>query len=189
MRVSSLEVGDVWPCIRERPRRRIHNMSYGDRAREAISPELRGLSVKECRTVVISGSLAFKPTYQLISRLTPSRLASDARGRVRTTRTGADTAQLPTRSSPASPSTHRRATCGGNVPSTPLAAKAFHETRVQQNDLVVFANHAGTWKVVAPVNGSKADIRRSGGFDTRIVTAPLEILTVVRRVGSPGCTY
>jgi hypothetical protein len=58
-----------------------------------------------------------------------------------------------------------------------------------KNDLVVFADHAGTWKVVAPVNGSKADIRRSGGFDTRIVTAPLESLAVVRRVGSPGYSY
>ena len=78
---------------------------------------------------------------------------------------------------------------GGKVSSTPLAAKIFHETRVQQNDLVVFADHAGTWKVVAPVNGSKADIRRSGGFDTRIVTASLESLTVVRCVGSPGYSY
>ena len=67
----------------------------------------------------------FKPTYQSISRLTPSRPASDAKERLRTTRPGADTAQLPTRSSPASPSTHRRATCGGNAPSTSLAAKAL----------------------------------------------------------------
>ena len=62
-------------------------------------------------------------------------------------------------------------------------------TRLQQNDLVRFANHAGTWKVVAPVNGSKADIRRSGGTDTRIVTAPLESVTVVQRAGSPGYIY
>jgi hypothetical protein len=45
------------------------------------------------------------------------------------------------------------------------------------------------WKVVAPVNGSKADIRRSEGFDTRIITAPLETLTVVQRAGSPGYSY
>ena len=151
-------------------------MSYGDPVREATSPELRRLSLKEPRTV--SGALAFKPTDQLISKLTPSRLAS--RECLRTT---------PIRSSPASSSTHRIAACGGKVPSKPLAAKAFHQARVQQNDLVVFANHAGTWKVVAPVNGSKADIRRSEGFDTRIVTVPLEILTVVRRVGSSGYTY
>ncbi|MGA7213369.1 MAG: hypothetical protein WBX20_04105 [Terrimicrobiaceae bacterium] len=61
--------------------------------------------------------------------------------------------------------------------------------RVQQNDLVAFAHHPGTWKVVAPVNGSKADIRRSGSSDIRIVTAPLESVTLVRRAGSPGYAY
>ena len=44
---------------------------------------------------------------------------------------------------------------------------------IAQNDLVVLAGRRGTWKVVAPVNGSKADIRRKEGFDTRIVTAPV----------------
>jgi hypothetical protein len=48
--------------------------------------------------------------------------------------------------------------------------------RAQQNDLVTFANQSGTWEVLAAVNGSKADIRRRGGFDTRVVTAPLESL-------------
>ncbi|MGA7394531.1 MAG: hypothetical protein WBL40_18215 [Terrimicrobiaceae bacterium] len=67
--------------------------------------------------------------------------------------------------------------------------QSSRKTRVQPNDIVLFANHAGTWKVVAAVNGSKADIRRSGGFDTRIVTARLESLTVVRRAGSPGYSY
>ena len=43
--------------------------------------------------------------------------------------------------------------------------------------------------VVAPVNGSKADIRRKEGFDTAIVTAPLESLTVIRRALSPGYGY
>ncbi|HEY5707009.1 MAG TPA: hypothetical protein VIS96_15715 [Terrimicrobiaceae bacterium] len=62
-------------------------------------------------------------------------------------------------------------------------------TRLQQNDLVTVAGHAGTWKVVAPVNGSKADIRRSGGFDIRIVTAPLHRVTVIRHAGSPGYFY
>jgi hypothetical protein len=61
--------------------------------------------------------------------------------------------------------------------------------RVEQNDLVAFASHAGTWKVVAPVNGSKADIRRSVGSDTRILTVPLESVTVVQCAGSPGYTY
>jgi hypothetical protein len=67
--------------------------------------------------------------------------------------------------------------------------KTFQETTVRQNDLVAFNNRAETWKVVAPFNGSKADIRRNGGFDTRIVTAPLERIIVVRHAGSPGYSY
>jgi hypothetical protein len=63
------------------------------------------------------------------------------------------------------------------------------ELHVALNDLVVLTNRAGTWTVVAPVNGCKADIRRSGSFDTRIVTVPLERLTVVRHAGSPGHSY
>jgi hypothetical protein len=76
----------------------------------------------------------------------------------------------------------------GKRPTPPLRRPSTR-TRVQQNDLVTFAGHAGTWKVVAPVNGSKADIRRSGGFDIRIVTAPLESITVVQHAGSPGYSY
>ena len=71
----------------------------------------------------------------------------------------------------------------------PFATSASHKIGVHLNDVVALANRAGTWTVVAPVNGSKADIRRSAGFDTRIVTAPLEKLTVVRRAGSPGYSY
>jgi hypothetical protein len=71
----------------------------------------------------------------------------------------------------------------------PFAARSSHKRGVYLNDVVALTNRAGTWTVVAPVNGSKADIRRSGGFDTRIVTAALEELTVVRRAGSPGCSY
>ena len=79
-----------------------------------------------------------------------------------------------------------RATPGGKGSSQPLAS---HKPRVQPNDIVEFDNQPGTWKVVAPVSGSKADVRRSGGFDTRIVTARLESLIVVRRAGSPGYSY
>ena len=67
--------------------------------------------------------------------------------------------------------------------------KNAHKIRVQPNDIVIFANQLGTWKVVAPVNGSKADIRRNGGFDTRIVTARLESLTLIRGAGSPEYSY
>jgi hypothetical protein len=166
-----------------------------DPARKATSPELRGFRVKESRGTVVSDSLPFRPTDQLTSRLSPSRLALDSKESLRVACPEAGTADLSsplwriTRSSPASPLTHRRAMSDGKVSSGPLMAKNFHQTRVQQNDLVVFANLAGIWRVVAPVNGSKADIRRIGGFDTRIVTAPVEILTVVRRAGSPGYSY
>jgi hypothetical protein len=60
---------------------------------------------------------------------------------------------------------------------------------IAQNDVVVLEGRRGTWKVVAPVNGTKADIRRRGSFDTRIVTAWVESLTVVQRAGSPGSGY
>ena len=62
-------------------------------------------------------------------------------------------------------------------------------TQVTQNDIVVLAGERGTWQVVVPVNGSKADIRRREGFDTRVVTAVLKNLTVVQFAGSPGCSY
>jgi hypothetical protein len=74
----------------------------------------------------------------------------------------------------------------GKGSSQPLAS---HKPKVQSNDIVEFDKQPGTWEVVAPVNGSKADVRRSGGFDTRIVTARLESLIVVRRAGSPGYSY
>jgi hypothetical protein len=74
----------------------------------------------------------------------------------------------------------------GKGSSQPLAS---HKPKVQSNDIVEFDNQPGTWEVVAPVNGSKADVRRSGGFDTRIVTARLESLIVVRRAESPGYSY
>jgi hypothetical protein len=142
--------------------------------------------VKQSQTVVISGSSAFEPTSQSRLRLSPSLLLSDAK-ELWLSRPEFHTA-LPwpswrmTRVSPASPSTSRRAALGGKG----LVVKG---SRVQQNDVVLFANRAGMWKVVAPVNGSKADIRRSEGFDTRIITAPLETLTVVQRAGSPGYSY
>jgi hypothetical protein len=62
-------------------------------------------------------------------------------------------------------------------------------SQVMQNDIVVLAGERGTWQVVAPVNGTKADIRRREGFDTRVVTAVLRNLTIVRCAGSPGCDY
>jgi hypothetical protein len=120
-------------------------------------------------------------------------LPSDARKFLRITRPEA--AQLncfhPTEDypQPSPPSIHRRTTSAEKISSAPLAVKTFQETTVRQNDLVAFNNRAETWKVVAPFNGSKADIRRNGGFDTRIVTAPLERIIVVRHAGSPGYSY
>jgi hypothetical protein len=60
---------------------------------------------------------------------------------------------------------------------------------VAQNDIVVLEGRGGTWQVIAPVNGTKADIRCKGSFDTRIVTALVENLTVVQRAGSPESSY
>ena len=71
---------------------------------------------------------------------------------------------------------------------SPLNGEPF-SPRVTQNDIVVLAGERGTWQVVAPVNGSKADIRRREGFDIRVITAALENLTVVRCAGSPESNY
>ena len=60
--------------------------------------------------------------------------------------------------------------------------------QLAQNDVVVVTGKQGTWKVVAPVNGTKADIRRRATFDTRIVTVLVKHLRVVRRAGSPEAT-
>jgi hypothetical protein len=60
-----------------------------------------------------------------------------------------------------------------------LHGESSESPRVTQNDIVVLAGERGTWQVVAPVNGRKADIRRREGFDIRVVTAVLENLTVV----------
>ena len=159
----------------------------------AICPELRGLSVKQFRTFESSGTLAFKPGCHLSSRLSPLHFLSDAKERLRTARLGGDT-------NPSVTAVPAGNTIFTGVALSPPEADAWWEghtpfrqktarPRIQHNDLVAFAGHAGTWKVVAPVNGSKADIRRSGGFDTRIVTAPLESVTIVQRAGSPGYMY
>ena len=91
------------------------------------------------------------------------------------------------RSSPAPPLTPRRAALGEKALGN--SHEATSTTVLRQNDLVVFASHAGIWRVVAPVNRSKADIRMNEGFDTRIVTAPLECISLVRRAGSPSYRY
>jgi hypothetical protein len=161
--------------------------------RLAISPELRGLSVKQFRTFESSGTLAFKPAFHLSSRLSPLHFLSDAKESARP-KAGTDRSAI---AIPASSTIFTGVALsppkGGvrweGTRPTPSRLTPAIRTRVQQNDLVAFASHAGTWKVVAPVNGSKADIRRSGGFDTRIVTASLENITVVQRAGSPGYIY
>ncbi|HEY5954328.1 MAG TPA: hypothetical protein VIT18_08180 [Terrimicrobiaceae bacterium] len=72
------------------------------------------------------------------------------------------------------------------MPASPDKVIPF---QVAQNDIVVLTGNQATWKVVAPVNGTKADIRRRATFDTRIVTVPVKNLRVIRRAGSPGCDY
>jgi hypothetical protein len=74
-------------------------------------------------------------------------------------------------------------------PDLPASPDKVIPFEVAQNDIVVLAGNQGTWKVVAPVNGTKADIRRRATFDTRIVTVPVKNLRVIRRAGSPGCDY
>jgi hypothetical protein len=147
------------------PGKRITNMNYGDRLRDTVIPEMQGMRKDAaCR--------------QFPGRRVSSRVIVDFKGK----------------SAVASPPKNPifpvplllRATPGGKGSSQPLAS---HKPRVQSNDIVEFDNQPGTWKVVAPVNGSKADVRRSEGFDTRIVTARLESLIVVRRAGSPGYSY
>jgi hypothetical protein len=76
------------------------------------------------------------------------------------------------------------------TPNSPfLNGETSTSRHLTQNDIVVLAGERGTWQVVAPVNGSKADIRRREGFDTRVVTAFLENLTIIRCANSPGCSY
>jgi hypothetical protein len=62
-------------------------------------------------------------------------------------------------------------------------------TLVHQNDIVVLAGKRGVWKVLTQVNGSRADLWRTDAPDTRVVTASLERVTVVRRAGSPEYEY
>lgn len=77
----------------------------------------------------------------------------------------------------------------GRPPELPASPDKVIPFQVTQNDIVVLAGNQGTWKVVARVNGTKADIRRRATFDTRIVTVPVKNLRVIRRAGSPGCDY
>ncbi len=70
-----------------------------------------------------------------------------------------------------------------------IPSESWRSPRVKQNDIVVVAGERGTWKVLAPVNGSKADIRRREGSDSRIVTTSIDNLRVIRCAGSPGYRY
>ena len=135
--------------------------------------------------------LPFKPPCSLTQ--TSFLLCFDIENFLRVTRSNLARGAWPpwdvTRFLPPSPSTHQTSTTGGERSSAPLRAKALHEEDVLQNDLVAFADHPGSWKVVAPVNGSKVDICRSEGFDMRIVTVPLRSITVPHRPTSPGYSY
>jgi hypothetical protein len=73
--------------------------------------------------------------------------------------------------------------------NSPSLDRESSSSQVMQNDIVILAGERGTWQVVALVKGSRADIRRREGFDTRVVTAVLQNLTVVRCAGSPESNY
>jgi hypothetical protein len=73
--------------------------------------------------------------------------------------------------------------------NSPSLDRESSSAQVTQNDIVILAGERGTWQVVALVKGSKADIRRKEGFDTRVVTAVLQNLTVVRCAGGPESNY
>ena len=152
-------------------------MKISERLRDTGGPEIRGLDKHGCRALVIPLSLN-SPSP---SKLSPFVFAWNKDLPSGSTRAARIT-RLPRRST-------RRATCGEKESSQAGVMKNAHNTRVQPNDIVVFADHVGMWKVIAPVNGSKADIRRNEGFDTRIVTARLESLTLIRGAGSPEYSY
>ena len=162
-------------------------MNIGERFHDAMVPESRELNAKGCRALAIShlSGLSFSEPPRLSQ--VGKRMSSSATDLKSLSRL----LLRPTRESlsPQLASSMRREATSGKASSQPAANKSLRKPKVQPNDIVVFANHAGTWKVVAAVNGSKADIRRSRGFDTRIVTTGLESLTVVRRAGSPGYSY
>lgn len=74
--------------------------------------------------------------------------------------------------------------------SSPFAAwRILDIAKGDAQGYCLLAGRYGTWQVVAPVNGSKADIRRRDGFDTRVITALLKNLTVVRCADSPESSY
>ena len=149
-------------------------MKISERLRDTGGPEIRGLDKHGCRALVIPLSLN-SPSP---SKLSPFVYAWNNNLPLSAPRTAR--VAKPPRSA-------RIATCDGS--SQAAVMKNAHKTRAQPNDIVIFANQLGTWKVVASVNGSKADIRRNGGFDTRIITARLESLTLIRGAGSPEYGY
>lgn len=166
-------------------------MNYGDRLRDTVIPEMQGSNAKGCRVQAISRSSGFQPSYPLILRPSPLALAWD--GCAGTALSGStcadDTVRVPLQARQESDLPRCPAMESDTWGKGIISTSRLTQPRVQSNDIVEFDNQPGTWEVVAPVNGSKADVRRSGGFDTRIVTARLESLIVVRRAGSPGYSY
>jgi hypothetical protein len=146
-------------------------MKISERLSDTGGPEIQGLDKHGCRALVISRSL----NSPFPSKLSPFVFAWNNDLPSGSTRAARIT-KLPPRST-------RRAICSEKESSQAAVMKNAHNTRVQPNDIVIFADHLGMSKVVAPVNGSKADIRRNGGFDTRIVTA------IIRGAASPEYSY
>ena len=59
------------------------------------------------------------------------------------------------------------------------------KVRPDTNDTVRLSGSPQLWKVIATINGSKADIQRLNDYNLEIITVTLDSIQVVRRFGSP----
>jgi hypothetical protein len=60
--------------------------------------------------------------------------------------------------------------------------------KLHTNDTVSFSGEI--WRVVSTINGSKADLQRLHSSNPRIITVTVDsLLEVVRRFGSPNCSF
>jgi hypothetical protein len=113
-------------------------MKISERLRDTGGPEIRGLDKQGCRALVIPLSLN-SPSPSKLSPIVfawNNELPSGSTREVRITK-------LPPRST-------QNATCAEKESSQPAVMKNAHNTRVQPNDIVIFADVesrcSGQWK-------------------------------------------